>query len=111
MQHGKIVLVGGLMSKLPKEEHKVSRFWGLLLCHGLWKVFEYFWTIIIPIVPPLIVGILLLDRTQPSKLLVGIWWNVWIIPHLFLAVSIFLGLIVLAVLSRAGSQKYERHRS
>ncbi len=110
-EQGKIVLGGGLMSKLPKEENIVSGLWGSQLCYWLWKVLEYFWRIITTLVATGIVGILLVDGKQLSKLLVGILWNEWIIPHRFLAVSIFLGLIVLTVLCWAGSQKYVRYRS
>ena len=99
------------MSKLPKEENRVSGLWGSRLCYWLWKVLEYFWRIIITLVATGIVGILLVDGKQLPKLLVGILWNEWIIPHRFLAVSIFLGLIVLTVLCWAGSQKYVLYRS
>ena len=99
------------MSKLPKEENIVSGLWGSRLCYWLLKVLEYFWNSIPSVVSGLIVGILLLDRIQLSRNLVGILWNEWIIPHRFLAVSIFLGLIVLTVLCWAGSQKYVLYRS
>jgi len=69
-EQGKIVLGGGLMSKLPKEENIVSGLWGSQLCYWLWKVLEYFWRIITTLVATGIVGILLVDGKQLSKLLV-----------------------------------------
>ena len=111
MQQGKIVLVGGLMNKLLKEEHVVSRFGGSQLCYRLWKVLEYFWITSVPIFLTATFGILLVDARLIPKLLVGILWNMWIIPHLFIAASIPLGLIVLTGLLWRGSKKYALHLS
>ena len=52
------------MSKLPKEENRVSGLWRSRLCYWLFKVLKYFWSFITALVPSVIASILLLEGIQ-----------------------------------------------